>query len=336
MPKVKSKNTPARPPTSRTRRPARKDAEPLNSAPTMVPTPPTAGPQHQEVAAPIQTEVVSTAAPIPTLISDTQDVQRLHISGTTSMQFSPQPLVSVGSSLGNHVSQSIKQKILKGEYIDLANMLQSGSDSSEADHHKLSVKDGQLAIVSNAPKARKLTSIERWTDAMLVFAGIYISGHIDQAPHLLKYIDTIRTGASRNPNSQGWLDYDKQIRLRKSIDPSISWSAIDSELWLIYMASTTNNPTASHKCYDYNFKGYCSRQSCFYSHLCMYCSGSHPQVHCARQRREVHSNASSAYNQPFRSPGSAQFRTSGPSSPRFNFTRPRHTQPHMSGPRQYR
>lgn len=80
MPKVKSKNTPARPPTSRTRRPARKDAEPLNSAPTMVPTPPTAGPQHQEVAAPIQTEVVSTAAPIPTLISDTQDVQRLHIS----------------------------------------------------------------------------------------------------------------------------------------------------------------------------------------------------------------------------------------------------------------
>lgn len=81
MPKVKSKNTPARPPTSRTRRPARKDAEPLNSAPTMVPTLPTAGPQHQEVAAPIQTEVVSTAAPIPTLISDTQDIQRLHISG---------------------------------------------------------------------------------------------------------------------------------------------------------------------------------------------------------------------------------------------------------------
>lgn len=131
MPKVKSKNTPARPPTSRTRRPARKDAEPLNSAPTTVPTPPTAGPQHQEVAAPmsfpcgtLQTEVVSTAAPIPTLISDTQDIQRLHISGTASMQFSPQPLVSVGSSLGNHVSQPIKQKILKGEYIDLAIMLQ--------------------------------------------------------------------------------------------------------------------------------------------------------------------------------------------------------------------
>lgn len=343
MPKVKSKNTPARPPTSRTRRPAHKDAEPLNSAPTTVPTPPTAGPQHQEVAAPmsfpcgtLQTEVVSTAAPIPTLISDTQDIQRLHISGTASMQFSPQPLVSVGSSLGNHVSQPIKQKILKGEYIDLAIMLQLGSDASDADHHKLTVKDGQLAIVSNPPKARKLTSIERWTDAMLVFAGIYISGHIDQAPHLLKYIDTIRTGASRNPNSQGWLDYDKQFRLRKSIDPSISWSAIDSELWLIYMASTTNNPTASHKCYDYNFKGYCSRQSCLYSHLCMYCSGSHPQVHCARQRREAHSNASPAYNQPFRSPGSAQFRISGPSSPRFNFTRPRHAQPHMSGPRQYR
>lgn len=38
-----------------------------------------------------------TEVPIPTLISDAQATQRLHIS---SMQFSPQPHVSVGSSLG--------------------------------------------------------------------------------------------------------------------------------------------------------------------------------------------------------------------------------------------
>lgn len=45
----------------------------------------------------IQIEGLSTAVPIPTLIPDAQATQSLHIS---IMQFSPQPHVSVGSSLG--------------------------------------------------------------------------------------------------------------------------------------------------------------------------------------------------------------------------------------------
>lgn len=49
---------------------------------------------------------------------------------------------------------------------------------------------------------------------MIVLASIHISCHIDQAPYLLKYINTIQTGASRNPNSQGWIDYGIQFRPR--------------------------------------------------------------------------------------------------------------------------
>lgn len=73
----------------------------------------------------------------------------------------------------------------------------------------------------------------------------------------------------------------------------LRWSAIDSELWLIHMASNlkTNSPTASHKCNNYNCKGYCSWQSCFYSHKCMYWFDSQTQVQCPRQKREAHSNA---------------------------------------------
>lgn len=118
-----------------------------------------------------------------------------------------------------------------------------------------------MSIVSNTPKTNKINSIEKWTDAMLVLASIHISCLIDQALHLLKHINTIRTGASRNPNSQGWIDYDKQFRIQKALDFSISWSALESELWLIYTAPTFNKLTSPLRCYDYNYKGLCARQS---------------------------------------------------------------------------
>lgn len=57
-------------------------------------------------------------------------------------------------------------------------------DPSNADH-QLTGKDGQMYMVSNTPEAitnlPKLITIDRWVDAMLVFASIYSSGYIDQA-----------------------------------------------------------------------------------------------------------------------------------------------------------
>lgn len=49
-------------------------------------------------------------------------------------------------------------------------------------------------------------------------------------------MQTIRLGASRNPNAS-WLEYDKQFRLKMSADSTISWASVDAELWLIYMSN---------------------------------------------------------------------------------------------------
>ena len=35
----------------------------------------------------------------------------------------------------------------------------------------------------------------------------------------------------------GWKKYDKQFKLRCRVDPSILWSKIDHELWLMFMQS---------------------------------------------------------------------------------------------------
>lgn len=175
-----------------------------------------------------------------------------------------------------------------------------------------------------------------WTDAMLVLASIHISCPINQAPHLLKQINTIRTGASCNPNSQGWIDHDKQFRLRKAFDPSISWSALDSEFMAYLHGPNIHKLTLPSRCYDYNFKGFCARQSCFYAHTFLSCFRSHPQVYnvyCPRHNKEAYTYTSAPSNSPFRVLSSLRFRNHVPTNQQFNSIRPLSVQRNF-GPRQ--
>lgn len=75
---------------------------------------------------------------------------------------------------------------------------------------------------------------------------------------MLKYIHTIRMGASRVKTLE-WRDYDIQFRLIKEANPSMSFSIVDKEIWLLYMCSSFTNTqilsqqTSLLKCYDFNY-----------------------------------------------------------------------------------
>ena len=56
------------------------------------------------------------------------------------------------------------------------------------------------------------------------------------------YLNTCMTFALGPLDADGngsmvWKKYDEQFRLRRSVDPSILWSKIDYELWLMLMQS---------------------------------------------------------------------------------------------------
>ena len=118
---------------------------------------------------------------------------------------------------------------------------------------------------------------------MLIFAAIYLQAHPAKTIELIKYIQTVRMGANRG--YQWWYDYDIQFRLRKAINSSGSWGDIDSELWLMYMTPSpaggiTQSPkqVQIRKCYDYIFKGSCSKYPCSYGRICLKCNGQHPML----------------------------------------------------------
>lgn len=86
---------------------------------------------HHFEAATSVPQFVPAQIAISSLISQDHEPQRLHLSSTRTIQSSPQPLISVGASLDTHLPQSVKDKFMKGEYVDLLTLLQSSTTVSE-------------------------------------------------------------------------------------------------------------------------------------------------------------------------------------------------------------
>ncbi|XP_048743934.2 uncharacterized protein LOC125657358 [Ostrea edulis] len=247
-------------------------------------------PSHTMASGSTATLVSSSAARSTPETSSTSGTASLatNVAISVSPLDNPIPLISVSDELGLHVPQTIKHKIWGKEYIELGKVLESELDSERG--QKFSIVEGQL-VMQPKSNTKKITSIDSWTDAFLVFASIYLSRHPADIQGILKYVQTIRLGASRNPTC-AWLEYDKQFRLKMSKNTFIAWGSIDAELWLLYMSNhQISQPTQSTpKCYDYNYKGSCAKNPCLYQHVCMYCHKNHPRIHCWSNQTIASSN----------------------------------------------
>ncbi|XP_050404842.1 uncharacterized protein LOC126820768 [Patella vulgata] len=220
----------------------------------------------------------------PTICESGHEVlgQSISESMRQNIECLPTMSESVHDVLGNNISQSMRQKIARGEYVDLAHLITKTNSGKTA-----LVLNDEGEIVTREKLTHSVLTIDSWTDAFLVYISIYLRGHPERVQEMLKYMHTIRLAASRG---YGWSSYDEQFRLKRSLDPSSSWSSVDFELWLIHMADgksvTKPSIKLTGKCFDFNYKGYCSKTSCQYWHNCMSCAGNHPVVACNVQNTQ--------------------------------------------------
>jgi hypothetical protein len=147
------------------------------------------------------------------------------------------PVPSIHATLGAHVSQTHKNKIINGEYIDLALLLEN-TTISEKQEKQIVIING---VLSTRDKTKKIVNtISKWTDAFIVYRSIYSSAHPSKYQALLKYMHTVRLGATR-VRGLALEIYDEQFRLKRSMDLTTCWDAVDQELWLLYMVGGYNN-----------------------------------------------------------------------------------------------
>ncbi|CAG2232652.1 unnamed protein product [Mytilus edulis] len=147
----------------------------------------------------------------------------------------PIQIPSMHANIAFNVSQSIREKIVKSEFIDLGILLTNNTQQAT---QKLVFRGGEF-IVQTENMQNKIGSIDQWTSAFIIFVSVYCTVHSGRLQELLKYMSVVRLGAKRNPNNLGWKLYDEQFRLRKALDPASSWAIVDPELWLLYMADSS-------------------------------------------------------------------------------------------------
>ena len=200
-----------------------------------------------------------------------------------------------------HVPTSIKQKICRGEFVNLAILLKGAAkllDFCKGSLFKLN-SDGLIEMTPKECKDR-ISSIKHWTDAFIIYSSIYLSNHSDKIYEMLHYMFNIREFARRQ-GSLAWRNYDEQFRLRQATYPA-PWSKINNDLWWRCMQvrsiAQSNPAPLRYTCNEFN-KGNCTWPNCKFAHRCTTCSGSHAQVSCFSQTQVSPLNQSTSPNQSF-------------------------------------
>ena len=180
-----------------------------------------------------------------------------------------------GEDMSAHVPLQLCQKIWAHQYINIALLLKGNVELQDlCSGGILHITDkGQLESRPRITKD-KVPTIDKWTDAFLIFSSIYLKKYPNKTQELLQYMSIIREAANRS--SLSWRTYDEQFHLRQATNVQ-PWGRLNSDLWLRVM--TTNNyqsQTESYvnraACLDFN-NGYCSFIHCKFTHACSNCGG---------------------------------------------------------------
>ncbi|XP_067668108.1 uncharacterized protein [Haliotis asinina] len=202
--------------------------------------------------------------------------------------------------LGVNLPIALKEKIWKGEYVNLSLLLKSDRELEDyACTSAVFVNMGGQLELKPKSTGKRVQNIFEWTTAFTVYMSIYILAHPEATQGMLKYMNTIRMAATRHPG-YGWRLYDEQVRLRQARCPGSPWGTVNVELWMLYVqdplaqqnpSSTTQNRGWSRQfqrpgnkrqvtCNSFNYAS-CFRRQCRFKHACSRCGNdNHPAQNC--------------------------------------------------------
>ena len=141
----------------------------------------------------------------------------------------PQPpdmMTSIFDPISSNIPLKLKEKIWNGEFVELNLMLKSNQTllNELSTVGNLAIKEGMLSVVHK--KSSPIRNIHVWTSTFMVYASVMLEKWPNKGLEFLKYMQTVRTAASRRCPG-GWVLYDEQYRLRKAHFPASSWGVVD-------------------------------------------------------------------------------------------------------------
>ena len=128
--------------------------------------------------------------------------------GRLQVSQSPSDSASVFDPISSHIPVKIKEKIWKGEFIDLNLFLKSAKDlvNEPSLEGELAIKGGIFTVVNQ--KKNYINNIHVWTSAFMIYASVKLEKFPNNGQEYLMYMQTVRMAASRGVNG-GWVQYDE-------------------------------------------------------------------------------------------------------------------------------
>ena len=201
-----------------------------------------------------------------------------------------------------HVDPSLREKIKKGEYVDLEKLLVKQKGVKPKFNHRVDIvksKEGlnKYELVQNEGENR-ITNVYRWEQAFRVYATIYSKANPIRGPEIWQYIDSIHR-AAKTFNWDAVAEYDYCFRQLMGEYPDRSWAKIYQQMWNLTLCEGGQKTNTHHDkrreshrdkettvCWKFN-KSHCNYgKKCRFEHKCSYCgSYSHPYQSCPKRSR---------------------------------------------------
>ena len=140
----------------------------------------------------------------------------------------------------------MEDKILRGEYVDVALLLPDNLYQSQAPEIQLHLDDSSLGPMgSPVTMVRKrkpvIDSFQKWLEAYMVYMLVIVTAYPRRALELIKYQQIISHAVTKF-RGLAWLSYDQQFRCRASFNLSHQWDKVDLELWTVTFSGLAKPP----------------------------------------------------------------------------------------------
>ena len=206
-----------------------------------------------------------------------------------------------------HIDPQLMAKIQKGEYVDLAKLLQKPESLAEEEAKiNLLSKDGQEYLVRNKNNTEKITNVRRWEQAFRTYTAIYCEANPERSVEILQYIDVINQAAAKF-NWYSVARYDYVFRHLMAKKPYRSWAKTYTQGWTLILTGDGGHNSSKQLgfqgrldslkkgdrdwrdncCWKFNKTESCPYgKNCRFDHRCTYCgSYGHGSSNCHRKGR---------------------------------------------------
>ena len=128
-----------------------------------------------------------------------------------------------------HIETSLKQKIERGEYVDLEKLLPK--EGGQTDNRLEWVhREGSTFLAPVSQRENKINNVKKWDQAFRIYATFYCGAKPSRAREVWQYVDVIHTSA----NSYSWknvYNYDVTFRHLMEFNPNRSWGKTYNHMW---------------------------------------------------------------------------------------------------------